>query len=114
MLLMLLFSSTERALRRKAQLKNFRGGLELFLMRQILNSWIVFSSLEQLAFEVATSLDAHSLKLVPGSSGSSGSAGRQRQESIRTFPVASSSALLHGCGPSARHGVAAPSRSPRL
>jgi hypothetical protein len=57
MLLMLLFpSETERALRRKAQLKNFRGGLELFLMRQILNSWIVFSSLEQLAFEVATSL----------------------------------------------------------
>ena len=54
---MLLFpSETERALRRKAQLKNFRGGLELFLMRQILNSWIVFSSLEQLAFEVATSL----------------------------------------------------------
>lgn len=49
---MLLFSSeTERALgtKKKSATQEFQRTWTFFLMRQILNSWIVFSSLEQLA-----------------------------------------------------------------
>ena len=66
-----------------------------FLMRQIQTSWIVCFLLGTVAifWTQATSL---MLMHIADIAGAWFRTGRQRQESIRTFPVASSSALLHG------------------
>ena len=66
-----------------------------FVMRQIQTSWIVCFLLGTVAifWTQATSL---MLMHIADIAGAWFRTGRQRQESIRTFPVASSSALLHG------------------